>query len=73
MYKYFTSYICDGADDGLILNGSDHILEASFSNVFLSSNNILKIPRSEEGLLNVITRNIVIGLAVQCGMEQHHC
>jgi branched-chain amino acid aminotransferase len=58
-----------GVDDALILNEKSFVAETTVSNIFLSINHILKTPRFENGLLKGITRNVVLELAVQQGME----
>jgi branched-chain amino acid aminotransferase len=58
-----------GVDEALFLNEKNLITEASTSNVFLMSNNILKTPHPKNGLLLGITRGIVLELATQCGIS----
>jgi branched-chain amino acid aminotransferase len=58
-----------GADDALFLNEKGYIAEASSSNIFLLSKNVLKTPSETSGILPGITRDIVLGLAPQAGIE----
>jgi branched-chain amino acid aminotransferase len=61
--------LANDADDALILDESSRILETCFSNIFLVAHNILKTPRLEDGLLPGITREVVLELADQLGIE----
>jgi branched-chain amino acid aminotransferase len=55
--------IAAGAFDGLLLNWEQHLTEGTISNVFLVTNGMLQTPALECGLLDGITRMIVIRLA----------
>jgi branched-subunit amino acid aminotransferase/4-amino-4-deoxychorismate lyase len=58
----------DGADEALFLNEKGRLAEASTSNVFLVSENVLKTPSKESGILPGITRDIILGLAAHAGI-----
>ncbi len=58
-----------GADDALMLNDRGLLAEASSSNVFIVHRGVLKTPRTGSGLLPGITRQIVLELAGQLGMD----
>jgi branched-chain amino acid aminotransferase len=55
--------IAVGAFDSLLLNWEQHLTEGTISNVFLVTNGTLQTPALECGLLDGITRGIVIQLA----------
>ena len=56
------------ADDALLLNDRGKLAEASTSNVFLVKGNTLKTPRTENGILPGITRDVILELALQIGI-----
>ncbi|MGE5239152.1 MAG: branched-chain-amino-acid transaminase [Chloroflexota bacterium] len=58
-----------GADEALMLNASSHIAEGTVSNVFFVSGGVLCTPAVECGILDGITRGVVINLAVRNGMS----
>jgi branched-chain amino acid aminotransferase len=58
-----------GADDALWLNEKSQVVETSTSNIFLSTKNMLKTPRPENGLLPGITREVVLELAARYGIK----
>lgn len=57
-----------GVDDVLFLNERGQLTEASTSNIFLVSNNVLKTPRQESGILPGITKDVILELAPQMGI-----
>jgi branched-chain amino acid aminotransferase len=57
-----------GVDDVLFLNEKGQLAEASTSNIFLVSKNVLKTPRQESGILQGITRGVILELALQMGI-----
>jgi len=57
-----------GADDALFLNQKGQLAEASSSNVFLVSKNMLKTPRQESGVLPGTTRDVILELVLQMGI-----
>jgi branched-chain amino acid aminotransferase len=61
--------VSSGVDDVLLLNDNGYLAEASTSNVFVVSNNKLKTPGKQAGLLAGITRNIVLELAGQLDIQ----
>lgn len=52
-----------GCDEAILLNARDEVVEASRSNVFWISENVLQTPAVDCGCLNGITRSKIIGLA----------
>jgi branched-chain amino acid aminotransferase group I len=56
------------ADEALRLNENGFLAEASMSNVFFVSGDILMTPSLESGILPGITREAIIGLAGQLGI-----
>jgi branched-chain amino acid aminotransferase len=58
-----------GADEALCLNEKGLLAEASMSNIFVVSNNILRTPGLESGILPGITRQAVIELASRVGVN----
>ena len=57
-----------GVDEALFLNEKGQLTEASTSNIFLVSKNVLKTPRQESGILPGITRDVILELASQMGI-----
>ncbi|HEY5932821.1 MAG TPA: aminotransferase class IV [Nitrospira sp.] len=55
--------IAAGAFDSILLNGEQHLTECTISNVFIVMDGTLRTPALECGLLDGITRMIVIRLA----------
>ena len=58
-----------GVDEALHLNDKGLLAEASMSNVFLVSGGTLKTPRQENGILPGITRQTILELASQLGIN----
>lgn len=52
-----------GADEGLLLNEAGYVAEGCTSNVFVVKNGMLGTPCLESGILNGITRQIVMEIA----------
>jgi branched-chain amino acid aminotransferase len=53
------------ANEAIMLNASGHLAEGTVSNIFFLKNNILHTPSIECGILDGITRALVIDLAVK--------
>lgn len=58
-----------GADEGLILNASGHVAEASVANVFVVHRGRLLTPPATDGSLDGITRDSVFQIAGSLGIE----
>jgi len=58
-----------GVDEAIMLNEQGYVAEASTSNVFLVSGNVLVTPSEESGILPGITREVVLELAASLGLE----
>ena len=58
-----------GADEGLILNASGRVAEASVANVFAARSGVLRSPPAIDGSLDGITRQSVMTLARAAGIE----
>jgi branched-subunit amino acid aminotransferase/4-amino-4-deoxychorismate lyase len=58
-----------GVDDALFLNEKGLLAEASMSNIFLVTNDVLKTPGLESGILPGITREVILELASQLGIN----
>jgi branched-chain amino acid aminotransferase len=58
-----------GFDDAILLNDKGLLAEASTSNIFIVSGGILRTPGKQNGLLSGITRDIVLKLALQIGID----
>ncbi len=58
-----------GADDALLLNTRGHLAEATASNLFWLSGDVLLTPPSRAGALMGITRGVVFELARKLGLE----
>lgn len=55
--------------EGIFLTKEGHVAEGIVSNVFWASDGALYTPSLETGILNGITRQFVIGLAMEAGLE----
>ncbi len=58
-----------GVNEALFLNDRGFLAEASMSNIFLVSNNILWTPSENSGILPGITRGFILELAAQLGIN----
>lgn len=58
-----------GADEGILLNDKGHIAEGTISNVFYIKHGVLVTPSLKSGILEGITRNIVIEIAKEIGVR----
>ena len=58
-----------GADDALMLNLDDIVAECTTSNLFFVKNGRLFTPAVECGILKGLTRDVVLGLAVEKGLS----
>ena len=58
-----------GADDALLLNTRGHLAEATASNLFWLSGDVLLTPPSRAGALMGITRGVVFELARKLGLD----
>lgn len=58
-----------GAGDGLMLNHQGYVAEGTGNNVFLVQNGVVRTPHPASGILKGITRDTVIGLAREKGIE----
>lgn len=58
-----------GAGEAILLNNQGLVAEGSTSNLFLVSGQTLTTPDTESGLLPGITRQAVIGLAAELGIQ----
>lgn len=57
-----------GADEGLMLDGSGYVTEATADNVFMVRDGVLSTPAAHFGLLAGITRRVVLDLAGTMGI-----
>ncbi|MCK6632439.1 MAG: branched-chain-amino-acid transaminase [Fimbriimonadaceae bacterium] len=58
-----------GAGDGLMLNHQGYVAEGTGNNVFLVQQGVVRTPHPASGILKGITRDTVIGLAQEAGIE----
>ncbi|MGL5955468.1 MAG: branched-chain-amino-acid transaminase [Brevinema sp.] len=58
-----------GADDALLLNTDGYVAESSGSNIFYIKDNKLVTPSVDAGILVGVTRNCIISLAKNIGLE----
>jgi len=58
-----------GVDEALCLNEKGLLAEASMSNIFLVNDGILQTPGEESGILPGITREVVLQIASQLGIN----
>jgi len=57
-----------GAYEAIMMNAAGHVTEGTISNVFFCTDDVLCTPSVGCGILDGITRNIVLGLAVREGL-----
>ena len=55
--------------EALMLNHKGEVAECTGDNIFIVKNGVLKTPPTDAGILEGITRNAVIGLAREAGVE----
>jgi len=58
-----------GADEAIMLNVYGRVCECTGDNLFLVRNGVISTPPSSEGILEGITRDLVMDLARKRGME----
>ncbi|MFC2072383.1 aminotransferase class IV [Chloroflexota bacterium] len=58
-----------GVDEAICLNDRGLLAEASMSNIFLVSDGVLRTPGQESGILPGITREVILELASQSGID----
>lgn len=58
-----------GADEGLLLNAEGYVAEATGDNVFMVNGKRLTTPPVSAGALDGITREVVMGLAREAGLD----
>ncbi|MCR4321949.1 MAG: branched-chain-amino-acid transaminase [Candidatus Brocadiaceae bacterium] len=58
-----------GAGEALMLNKDGYVAECAGDNMFIFKNNILRTPPSSAGILVGITRNVVMKLATEMGVQ----
>jgi branched-chain amino acid aminotransferase len=58
-----------GMDEALMLNIDGYVSEGSVDNIFIISNGILKTPDLNDGLLAGITREVIIDIAQEMGLD----
>jgi branched-chain amino acid aminotransferase len=75
--NYLTSVLASiearrqGAHEALLLDGHGHVAECTADNLFIASQGVLKTPPASDGALRGITRDHVIGLLAEAGLEVH--
>ncbi|MDD5435555.1 MAG: branched-chain-amino-acid transaminase [Nitrospira sp.] len=52
-----------GASEGIMLNTDGYVAEGTVSNIFIVKDGIIKTPSLDTGILNGVTRSVVINLA----------
>jgi len=58
-----------GAEEAILLNQEGYVAECSGDNIFIVKNGVIKTPALHVGMLEGVTRNEVIKLALSRGME----
>jgi branched-chain amino acid aminotransferase len=61
--------IQSGAGEALMLNKDGYVAECAGDNIFIFKDNILRTPPSNAGILVGITRNVVMKLAAEMGVQ----
>ncbi len=62
-----------GTVEALMLNHNGEVSECTGDNIFIVRNGVLKTPPTDAGILEGITRNAVIRLAREAGIEVREC
>lgn len=57
-----------GMDEAVMLNSQGFVSEGSVDNIFIIKDNVLKTPRISDGLLQGITRDVILQIALQLGI-----
>jgi branched-chain amino acid aminotransferase len=57
-----------GADEGIFLNHKGHVAEGTISNIFCVRRNVLTTPSLKAGILDGVTRSVVIEIAEKNGI-----
>jgi branched-chain amino acid aminotransferase len=58
-----------GVQEALLLNRSGHVTEGTADNIFIVRDGTLRTPRPSDGVLEGITRNVILELAQQLGIS----
>jgi branched-chain amino acid aminotransferase len=58
-----------GFDEAVMLNAAGMVVEASAENIFIVKDNVLATPPTTSGALAGVTRDSVIAIARECGIE----
>ncbi|MFC1849221.1 branched-chain-amino-acid transaminase [candidate division CSSED10-310 bacterium] len=58
-----------GADEGIMLNDAGYVTEATADNIFIVSNDLLITPSHYFGILQGITRNTILRIALDMGLQ----
>ncbi|WP_437227109.1 branched-chain-amino-acid transaminase [Planctomicrobium sp. SH661] len=58
-----------GCAEALMLNHMGQVAECTGDNIFIVKNGVLKTPPTDAGILEGVTRNVVMELAVESGIE----
>jgi branched-chain amino acid aminotransferase len=59
------------ASEALMLNAHGYVAEGTADNVFVAESGILRTPPATDGALEGITREVVLEIASDCGIDSH--
>ncbi len=62
-----------GTVEALMLNHNGEVAECTGDNIFIVKNGVLKTPPPDAGILEGITRNTVMKLAIEAGVPVKEC
>ena len=62
-----------GTVEALMLNHNGEVAECTGDNIFIIKHGVLKTPQPDAGILEGITRNAVMKLAVEAGVTVQEC
>lgn len=62
-----------GVNDAIMLNSEGHVSEATAANIFALRDGVLSTPSLDQGCLEGVTRDVILRLAREMGVETREC